>query len=98
MPLWFESLSGRILNNDGITDEFQLPSWNNYYNILVGKDKFLYAYNDNENGYFHVKMYDFSGNTITTLDTTETNMNGLYGGKDRYLAVFYNGDLGRNKI
>lgn len=91
-------LGSRILNADSITDEFTLPSWNSNYNFLIGKDKFLYAYNDSENGYFHVNMYDFSGNTVNTLDTTETNLNGLYGGKDRYLAVFYNGDLDRNKI
>lgn len=90
--------AGRILNADSISDEFELPSWNNSYNVALGKDKFLYAYNDSENSYWHVKMYDYSGNTITTLDTTETNLNTLFAGKDRYIAVFYNSDLNRHKI
>ena len=88
----------RILTADSISDEFELPNWDNNYRFLVGKDKFLYAYDDTDNGYYHVMMCDFSGNTITTLDTTETNINGLYGGKDRYLAVFNRNDFDSDKI
>ena len=91
-------LGARVLDADSISSEFTLPAWNSSYNFLTGKDKFIYAYNDSGTGYFHVKMYDFSGNTINTLDTTETSLYGLYGGKDRYIAIFSNGGLGRRKI
>lgn len=91
------SLNCRVLDANGISSEFTLPSWYGYYNFLVGVDKFLYVYNDSDSN-FHAKLYDFSGNTINTLDTTETNINGVYGGKDRYIVVFNNGDLGRRKL
>ena len=91
------SLDTRVLDANSISSEFTLPSWYNYYNFLVGRDKFLYMYNDSDNC-FHAKLYDFSGNTLNTLDTNETNANGLYGGKDRYIVVLNNNDLGRRKI
>ena len=88
----------RVLTANNISSEFTLPLWNSNYNFVVGRDKFLYVYNDQENNYFHAKLYDFSGNTINTLDTTETNLYGVYGGKDRFIVVFNNNDLGTRTV
>jgi hypothetical protein len=56
---------------------------------------FIHYYDDAENGYYHVKLYDFNGTLLNTLDTTYTDYNDMYAIKDRFVARFFNNSTDR---
>ena len=65
-----------------------MPSWVNYRSISVGENKFMFIYDDG-NGYYHVKLYNFDGNLLKTLDTTFTTLNDFDSVKDRFVVRFF---------
>jgi hypothetical protein len=80
----------RVLTATGISQEFSLSSWNQNKNIVVGDSMFMHIYDDGSNHY-HVKLYDFEGTLLNTLDTTFTNYDGSIAVKDRFVVRFYDG-------
>jgi hypothetical protein len=81
----------RVLTATGISNEFSLSAWNTNKGIEVGDSMFIHYYNDPQNNYYHVKLYDFEGTLINTLDTTFTDYNDMIAIKDRFVARFYDG-------
>jgi hypothetical protein len=81
----------RVLTATGISQEFSLSAWADNKGIEVGNTMFIHYYNDDANGYYHVKLYDFEGTLLNTLDTTYTSYDDMYAIKDRFVARFYNG-------
>jgi hypothetical protein len=81
----------RVLTATGISQEFSLSAWNNNKNIEVGDNMFMHIYDDGNN-YYHVKLYDFEGTLLNTLDTTFTSLDESYAAKDRFVVRFYNND------
>jgi hypothetical protein len=81
----------RVLTSTGISQEFSLSAWNNNKNIEVGDNMFMHIYDDGNN-YYHVKLYDFEGTLLNTLDTTFTNYDESSAVKDRFVVRFYNND------
>ena len=87
--------TARVLKADGISNEFSLSAWNDNKGIEVGDTMFIHYYDDSENEYYHVKLYDFDGTLLNTLDTTFTNYNDMYVVKDRFVARFFNNSTNR---
>lgn len=81
----------RVLRPTSISSEIALPSWDDRRYINVGRDKFMFTYDDG-NGYIHVKLYDFNGNLLNTLDTTFTSLNSRDVYKDRFTVRFWDGN------
>jgi hypothetical protein len=77
-----------ILTLTGFTSTFQLPGGGNGYNIEVGKDKFLYSYND---GSWIMNLYDFNFNLLNSYDTQNSSSWSVNGLKDRFIQVFNTG-------
>ena len=84
----------RVLKADGISNEFSLSAWNQNKGLEVGDTMFIHYYDDTDS-YYHVKLYDFDGNLLNTLDTTFTDYNDMYAVKDRFVARFYNNNTNR---
>jgi hypothetical protein len=86
---------GRVLTATSISNEFSLPEWYDNFRREVGETMFAILYDDTENNYFHVKLYDLDGELLNTLDTTYTNYNDFYAIGDRFVARFYNNNTNR---
>ena len=85
------NLVGRVLTATGISDEFSLPEWDDTIRREVGETMFAIMY-DTPNGQYHIKLYDFDGTVLNTLDTTYTGYDDFYAIGDRFFARFYNGN------
>jgi hypothetical protein len=85
----------RVLTATGISQEFSLSAWADNKGIEVGNTMFIHYYNDDANGYYHVKLYDFEGTLLNTLDTTYTSYDDVYAIKDRFVARFFNNSTNR---
>lgn len=85
----FVNNTARVLRADGISTQIQTPQYNNDRGIEVGEDMFMFYYNDPDTSAFHIKLYDFSGNTVTTVDTPYTDRNMTLAVKDRFLMSFW---------
>ena len=81
----------RVLTATGISQEFSLSAWNQNKNIVVGDSMFMHIYDDGSN-YYHVKLYDFEGTLLNTLDTTFTSLDESTAVKDRFVVRFWNND------
>ena len=81
----------RVLTATGISQEFSLSAWNQNKNIEVGDSMFMHIYDDGNN-YYHVKLYDFEGTLLNTLDTTFTSLDESMAIKDRFVVRFWNND------
>jgi len=81
----------RVLTATGISQEFSLSAWNQNKNIVVGDSMFMHIYDDGSN-YYHVKLYDFEGTLLNTLDTTFTSLDESIAAKDRFVLRFWNND------
>lgn len=81
---------GRVLRATSISDEFSLPEWNDNFIREVGETMFAVLYDDLENDYYHIKLYDFDGTLLNTLDTTYIDYDDFYAVGDRFVARFYN--------
>lgn len=81
----------RVLTATSISNEINLPAWADTKGIEVGDSMFMYFYNDDANGYYHVKLYDFEGTLLNTLNTTFTSYNEMIAVKDRFVARFFDG-------
>jgi hypothetical protein len=90
----YENNTARVLTPTTISSQISMPSWVNYRNISVGENKFMFIYNDG-NGYYHVKLYDFNGNLLKTLDTTFTTLNDFDSVKDRFVVRFFDSSNNR---
>ena len=86
--------TARVLTAEGISNEFSLSAWNQNKGLEVGDTMFIHYYDDTDS-YYHVKLYDFDGNLLNTLDTTFTDYNDMYAVKDRFVARFYNNNTNR---
>jgi hypothetical protein len=63
----------KCINATGATDNFSFPGdYDAGYGIDTGKDYFSFNYGTNS-GTVGFNIYDYSGNTIQTLTTTDTN-------------------------
>ena len=54
----------------------------------------MFIYDDG-NGYYHVKLYNFDGNLLKTLDTTFTTLNDFDSVKDRFVVRFFDSSNNR---
>ena len=90
----YDENTARVLKADGISNEFSLSAWNQNKGLEVGDTMFIHYYDDTDS-YYHVKLYDFDGNLLNTLDTTFTDYNDMYAVKDRFVARFYNNNTNR---
>ena len=86
--------TARVLTPTTISSQISMPSWVNYRSISVGEDKFMFIYDDG-NGYYHVKLYNFDGNLLKTLDTTFTTLNDFNSVKDRFVVRFFDNSNNR---
>ena len=57
----------------------------------------MFIYDDG-NGYYHVKLYNFDGNLLKTLDTTFTTLNDFDSVKDRFVIRFFDNNNNRYEI
>jgi hypothetical protein len=63
----------KCINATGVSNEFSFPGdYDTGYGIDTGKDYFSFNYGTNS-GTVGFNIYDYSGNTIQTLTTTDTN-------------------------
>ena len=85
----FVNQKSRVLTATGISNQFDLTTSNTDRGIRVGNNMFIHYYNT-EDGYYHIKLYDFNGTLLNTLDTTFNNYDGIYAADDRFVARFYN--------
>ena len=81
---------GRVLTSTSISDEFSLPEWNDNFIRRVGETMFAVLYDDLENDYYHIKLYDFDGTLLNTLDTTYMDYDDFHAVGDIFVARFYN--------
>ena len=81
---------GRVLRATSISDEFSLPEWNDNFIRVVGETMFAVLYDDLENDYYHIKLYDFDGTLLNTLDTTYMDYDDFHAVGDIFVARFYN--------
>lgn len=84
----FNDNVARVLTSNSISPQIYMPA-NGNKGFEVGEDMFMFYYTDTENNYYHVKLYDFSGNTLTTLDTTYTDYNIRSAVKNRFIISFW---------
>lgn len=75
----------RVLSRNNITNEFSLPTYNSGWDIRVGRDKFLYVYNDNSNN-TRINLYDFNGALLNSILVTINGWDNIYAVKDRYVV------------
>ena len=80
-----ETNYARVLTKTSLSNEFFLPYYNNDYELRVGRDKFIYVYNDNSNN-TRINLYNFDGALLTSVLTTINGWNDVYAGKDRYVV------------
>ena len=81
----------RVLRATSISDEFSLPEWYDTFRREVGETMFAILYDDTtQNNYYHIKLYDFDGELLNTLDTTYTGYDDFYAIGDRIFARIYN--------
>jgi hypothetical protein len=85
---------GRVLTATGISNQFSLPEWNDVFRREIGETMFAVLYDDFENDYYHIKLYDFDGTLLNTLDTTYMDYDDFYAVGDIFVARFYNDNTG----
>jgi hypothetical protein len=77
----------RILTPNGITNEFNFPT-NNQFDIRVGKSKFMFVYDETNGGVTKIRLYDFSGTLLNSATTSWTNgWDNIYGVRDRFVVT-----------
>jgi hypothetical protein len=82
---------GRVLTATSLSDEFSIPDWYDNFRREVGESMFAILYDDTtQNNYYHIKLYDFDGELLNTLDTTYTSYDDFYAIGDRIFARFFN--------
>jgi hypothetical protein len=87
-----DQLDFRVLTSTGITNEFSFPEYNDF-DISVGESKFMFVYNETNGGVTKIRLYNFSGTLLNSETTTWTNgWDDIYGVKDRFVVMNYNGD------
>lgn len=68
----------RVINQSNVSPEFDFPlDYDNGYDLLVGSQNFMFAYGNNV-GHIIVKLYNFSGNVLQTLDIPSGYINNYY--------------------
>ena len=90
----YDENEAKVLKANGISNSITLSAWNYNKGLEVGDTMFIHYYDD-ESGYYHVKLYDFNGTLLNTLNTTFTNYNDMYAVKDRFVARFFNNSTNR---
>jgi hypothetical protein len=82
----------RVLSTTGITSDLQFPSYN-YRNILVGKTKFMFIYQDSISSVIVINLYNFYGQLLNSHETTYSGWDDAYAIADRFFVKF-NGNEG----
>jgi hypothetical protein len=89
-------VSGRTLTSTGISNEISFPiiAENAPFSVNMGKDKFMFLYQDTtNNNYVKINLYDYNGTLLNSESVTYfTNVSNSWGVKDRFVVEFYNGE------
>jgi len=87
--LVFNTANGlaRVLSNNKLYNGFSLPlSYNDSSERRIGRDKFIYVYNDNSDN-TRINLYDFNGALLNSTLVNITGWDYVYAVKDRYVVV-----------
>ena len=85
-----ETMTCKILNPTSLTNNFSLPPFNNYWDLSLGRNRFLYTYNDLSDN-TRVNLYDHNGAMINSTLIPITDWYDSIGYKDRYYVVHNSG-------
>ena len=76
----------KVLTKDELKPEFFLPYFNLNYDIVIGRNRILYVYNDNSDN-TRINLYNFDGALLSSVLSNVTNWSDAYAGEDRYVVV-----------
>lgn len=77
----------RVLTATSISSEITLPSWNDFWSLRFGRDRFLFVYGDTSDGTLHMNLYDHNGVLKNSLHTSYLGYWTTHSAKDRYVVV-----------
>ena len=81
----------RVLTNNGISEQFNIPDSGNEFSISIGKNHFIYVYIDNGNQ-TRINLYNFNGALVNSTLVNINGWNNVFAVKDRYVVRQNNGN------